>query len=104
MKKYRLKMTCMVEEVRLMPVKDGSALRARLVGRGCHNFISKRSGRVLKATKDQMILMQVWRFPYEKISINMLSKRPGEYMQRMTVLSRRNGEIYPGADELGDYR
>ena len=71
-------MTCMEEEVPLMPVKDGLASRARLVDGGCHNFISKSSGRVLKATKDQLISMQVWRIPREKICVNMLSERPEE--------------------------
>ena len=47
------------EEVALMPVKDGSASRALLVDRGCCNFISKRTGRVLKATEDQEISVQV---------------------------------------------
>ena len=55
LQKYRLKITCMEEEVALMPLKDGLAWRARLVGIGCHNFISKRSGRVFKATEDQII-------------------------------------------------
>ena len=70
--KYRLKMNCTEEEVALM------ASRARLVYGGCHNFISKMLGRVLKATKDQMISMQVWRIPREKIGINMLNERPEE--------------------------
>ena len=61
-----------------MPVKDASALRAWLVERGCHSFIRKKLGRVLKATKDQMISMQVWRIPLEKIGFNTLSKRPEE--------------------------
>ena len=61
-----------------MPVKDGSASRNRFVDGGCNSFISKRSGRVLKATKDQMIAMQVMRIPLEKISINALSERPEE--------------------------
>ena len=78
LQKYRKKMTCMEEEVALRRVKDRSASRARLVGRGCHNFISKRLVRVLKATEDQMISMQVWRIPCENISINTLSERPEE--------------------------
>ena len=49
---HKLKLICTEEEVTQMPVKDGSALRARLVDGGCHNFISKRTGRVLKATED----------------------------------------------------
>ena len=68
----------MKKEVALMPVKDGLALRAWLVDGGCHSFLSKRSGRVLKATEDQMISMQVWRIPFERISIKMLSERPEE--------------------------
>ena len=53
-----------------MPVKDGLALRARLGDRG-----SKRSGRVLKSDEDQMISMQVWRIPRERISVNTLIER-----------------------------
>ena len=48
--------------------------------RGCHSFISKRSGRAWKATEDQMILMHVWRIPREKISINTLNERLEEAM------------------------
>ena len=58
-----------------MPAKDGSALKAQLVDGGCHNFISKRSEKVLKATKDQRISTQAWRIPSEKISINAVSER-----------------------------
>ena len=68
--KYRLKMNFMEEEVALMPVKDESAFRAQLMVGGCHNFISKMLGRVLKATMDHMISMQVWRIPHEKIDVN----------------------------------
>ena len=47
-----------------MPVKDSSvSTRARLVDGGCHNFIDKRTGRVLKATEDQRVLLQVYRIP-----------------------------------------
>ena len=35
---YNLKMTCMEEEVALMPVKDGSTSRAMLVDGGSHGF------------------------------------------------------------------
>ena len=45
---------------------------------GCHSFISKRSGRVLKATEDQMILMHVWRIPCERIGVNTLNEMPEE--------------------------
>ena len=58
-----------------MPIKDGLASRARLVEGGCHSFLSKRSGTVLRATKDQMISTQVWIILQEKISINTLSER-----------------------------
>ena len=73
--RYNLKMLCTEEEVALMPVKDGLALRARLVNGGCHSFLSKRSVTVLQATKDQMISTQVWRIPRVKISINALTER-----------------------------
>ena len=46
LQEYNLKMICTKEEVALMPVKDGSILRARLVDGGCHSFISKKSGAV----------------------------------------------------------
>ena len=50
LKKYNLKMICTEVEVALMPVKDGLAARARLVEGGCHSFLSKRLGTVLRAT------------------------------------------------------
>ena len=59
LQEYNLKITCTEEEVAIMPVKDGFASRAQLVDEGCHNFTSKRSGRVLKATMDQMILLRL---------------------------------------------
>ena len=49
-----------------------------MVDGGCHNFISKREGKVLKATEDQGISLQVWRIPSEKISINTLNERSEE--------------------------
>ena len=45
---------------------------------GCHSFISKKSGVVLCATKDQMISTQVWRIPQERISINRIQERSEE--------------------------
>ena len=88
LQKYNLKMIYTEGEVLLMPVKDRSTSKAKLVDRGCHSLLSKKSGTILQATKDQMILMQVWRIPQERISINMLSerwKRLWEFMQRITV-------------------
>ena len=41
-----LKLICTEDEVALMPVKDCSSLRARLVDGGCHNFSNWRSGKV----------------------------------------------------------
>ena len=61
-------------------VKDRSPSRAGLVDGGCHSLISKSSGRVLKATDDQMILMHVWRIPCRRIGVNMLNERPEEAM------------------------
>ena len=51
-----------------------------MVDGGSHNFISKRMERVLKATEDQRISLQVWRIPLEKIIINSLNERPEEAM------------------------
>ena len=101
-------MTCTEEEVTLMPIKDGSASIARLVDRGCHNFIRKRSGRVLKATEDQMILMQVWRIPCERMGFNRLSERPeeavGVYAKDDCLIPAGMGKyIHPGAAEWGYY-
>ena len=61
LQEYNLKMICTEKKVMLMPVKDGSTSRARVVVSGCHSFLSKKSGAVLRATKDQMISIQVWR-------------------------------------------
>ena len=49
-----------------------------MVDGGCYSFISKRSGRGMKATEDQMIMMNVWRIPNEKIGVSTLSERPEE--------------------------
>ena len=55
--------------------KNGLTSRARLVDRGCHSFLSKKSGTMLQTTKDQKILIKVWRIPQERISINALQER-----------------------------
>ena len=60
---HNLKINCTEEEVTLMPVKDRTTSRARLVDRGYHSFLSKKIGRVLKTTEKQMISSQVWRIP-----------------------------------------
>ena len=51
-----LKLVCTGEEVALMLVKDSSALRARLVERGC--FKNRRSGKIWRATRKQEISTQ----------------------------------------------
>ena len=66
---HNLKINCTEEEVALMPVKDRSTSRARLVDGRYHSFISKKTGRVLKTTEDQMISLQVWRITQEKIIV-----------------------------------
>ena len=73
-----LKLVCTEDEVALMPVKDGSALRRRLVDGGCNNFTNQSSGKVWRATEEQKISTQVWRIPHEKININVLKKRTEE--------------------------
>ena len=66
------------EEVALMPLRDRSSSRARLVDGRCNNFVKWRSGKVWRATKEQRISTQVWRIPSEKININVLRERPEE--------------------------
>ena len=66
---HNLKINCTEEKVALMPIKDGSLSRSRLVDRGYHSFISKKTGRVLKAT---VLSSQDWRISQEKNSINTL--------------------------------
>ena len=50
-------------------------IRVRLVDEGCHSFLSKKSGTVLQATKEQTISTQVWKIPLGRIIINMLQER-----------------------------
>ena len=61
-----------------MPVKYGSASRARLVDGGCNNFANWRSGKVLRATEEQKISTQVGRIPHERIHMNVLKERVEE--------------------------
>ena len=73
--KNNLKLICTKDEVSLMPVRDGSASRVRLVDGRCNSFVNWRSGKVWRATKEQRISTQVWRIPHEKININVLRER-----------------------------
>ena len=41
-----LRLICTEDEVALMPVKDSSASRAKLLDGGCNNFTNQRSGKV----------------------------------------------------------
>ena len=54
-----LKLECKEDEVALMPVKDGSASRARLVDERCNSFVNRRSGKVWRTIEEQKILTQV---------------------------------------------
>ena len=65
-----LELVCTEDKVLLMPVRDGSGARARLVDGGCNGFVNQRSGKVWKSTEEQRISTQVWRIPCEKININ----------------------------------
>ena len=71
-----LKLICMEDEVALMPLRDGSALRTRLIDGRCNSFVNRRSGKVWRATEEQRISTQVWRISHEKININVLRERP----------------------------
>ena len=54
-----LKLVCMEDEVALIPVKDGSALRVRKVDGGCNKFANRKSGKVWRPTEEQKISTQV---------------------------------------------
>ena len=75
---HKLKFHCTEEEVALMPVKDGSTSRPRLVDGGYQSFLSKKTGQVLKTTDEQKISVQAWRIPRERSSINTLEERTDE--------------------------
>ena len=65
----------MEDEVALMPVRDGSASRARRVDGGCNSFVNPRSWKLQRATEEKKISTLVWRIPHEKININVLRER-----------------------------
>ena len=77
-------------------LRAGSASRARIVDRGCNSFTSRRSVKVLKATKGQSISTQ--------ISINVVSERPeeavGVYCTGGVFHPCKKGQIHPCKDEL----
>ena len=73
-----LNLICTEGEVALMPGRDGSASRVRLVDGGCNSFVIRRSGTVWRATEEQKISTQVWRIPCEKININVVRERSEE--------------------------
>ena len=60
-----LKLICTEDEVALMPIRDGSASRARLIDGRCNSFVNRRLGKVWSATEEQRISTQVWRIPHE---------------------------------------
>ena len=72
LQKNQLKLICTKEKGTLMPVKDGSNSRARLVDGGCVSFENRRSRKICKANKGQEIAVQTWRIPREKRNINVL--------------------------------
>ena len=72
LQKNRLKLVCTEEEVTLMPMKDGSTSRARLVDGGCISFENQKSGKICRATREREISAQTWRIPREKMNINVL--------------------------------
>ena len=79
--------------------------RARLVDGGCNRFINLRSGRVWRAIKEQKISTHVWRIPREKISINVVRKRPeeaiGVYAQEECSIPDGMGKYNPVQTDRG---
>ena len=83
-----------------MPVKYGSASRAKLVDGGCSSFEHQRLGRIWRATREQEISTQACRIPREKISINVLKDRVeenvGVYAKEQCSIPAGMGKYIPG--------
>ena len=91
-----LKLVCTEDKVALMPVKDGSASRVRLVDGGCNSFVNRWSGKVWRTIEEQKILTQVWRIPCEKININVLTEEAIEvYAQEECSIPTGIGKYIP---------
>ena len=94
-----LKLVCKENEVVLLPLRDRSASRVRLVDGGCNSFINQRSGKVWRSTEKQRISTQVWRIPREKIIINVVRERPeeavGVYTQEESSIPAGMGKYIP---------
>ena len=78
-----------------MPVKDGSALRVRLVDGGCSSFEHRRSGRIWRVTREQEISTQAWRIPQEKITINGVEENFGVYAKEQCSIPAGMGKYIP---------
>ena len=92
LQKNRLQLLCTDEEKILMPGKDGSASRARLVDRGCISFKNCRLGNLWTATRKQEI-------PHEKITINVLKdgveENVGVYAKEQCSIPAGMGKYMP---------
>ena len=76
----------------IMPLRDGSASRARMIDGECYSFVNLRSGKVWKATKEQ-------RIPREKINITVVWERLkdglGVYAQEECSIPPAMGKYIP---------
>ena len=83
----------------LMPVTEGSASRARLVGGGCSSFKNQRLGRIWRVKREQEISTQTWRIPQEKININVLKdgveENVGVYAKEQCSIPAGMGKYIP---------
>ena len=99
LQKNKLKLICTEEEVTLMPVKDGSTSRARLVDGGCISFENRRSGKICRVTREQEISAQTWRIPREKMNINVLQggvkENVGVYPKEKCSIPAGMGKYFP---------
>ena len=66
LQEHNLKMTCMEEEVALMPIQERLTSKARFVDRGCHSFIIKQTGEVLRANTEPDDLLPSLEDPVEE--------------------------------------
>ena len=69
---YRLKLSCYEDGPTLESIADDKVSLTILVDGECLDFENRKSGKTLRATREQEISTQAWRIPREKVTINIL--------------------------------
>ena len=78
LEEYRLKLSCHEDGNILELIANDKVSRTILVGAECLDFKQQKSGKILRATREQEISTQAWRIPKEKVTINVLKDEVGE--------------------------